>query len=227
VVDLGSTNGTTLNGKPIRRGHLRHGDRLQLGDLCLVYEMLSSEEVAHLRQVTERLQAKDRDPLTGLLTRAYLQEELPAQLERCQEQAIPLGCLFIDVDRFKAINDGFGHAVGDDVLVSTARIVALGVRDRDACVRYGGEEFLVVLEGATEYRAAVVANRVRQAVAKHDWSRTAAELAVTVSIGVAVCQPKESQRAWLERADQALYRAKQAGRNRVVRAKTVRTVRPK
>jgi diguanylate cyclase (GGDEF)-like protein len=124
----------------------------------------------------------------------------------------------VDVDHFKKINDGFGHGAADDVLRQLARLLLFTVREKEVCVRYGGEELLVVLEDAGEARAAEVAERLRAAIETHDWPRLARGLAVTISCGVAERAADEPQRAWLERADEALYAAKRAGRNRVERA---------
>jgi diguanylate cyclase (GGDEF)-like protein len=218
IEDLGSRNGTFLNDQRVSRQALRSGDRVELGSVPLRYERVNLAELAHLRRVLERLEGGDRDPLTGLLTRAYLDAALPQRLEEADKDERALSAVFLDVDHFKEINDGLGHARGDDVLRQVARLVAFGARESEACVRYGGEELLVILEGAAEPAAAQVAERLRRAIAAHDWSRVAIDLQVSVSCGVAERRPKEAQRDWLERADRALYAAKHAGRNRVRRA---------
>jgi Diguanylate cyclase, GGDEF domain/FHA domain len=128
VMDLRSTNGTSVNGRPVERTTLAAGDRVQLGDVCLRYELVSSDEVAHLRRVAEHLRAKDHDTLTGLLTRGYLVDELPEQVERCRQGDVALSCIFLDIDHFKAINDRYGHAVGDDVLVSVTVSIGVALR---------------------------------------------------------------------------------------------------
>src|SRR5262249_47900565 len=108
----------------------------------------------------ERLDAADRDPLTGLLTRAYL-EQLPSLVERETGAGRPLSLVFVDVDHFKRVNDTHGHSVGDDVLRQVARLLALGVREAEACVRYGGEELLVIATDATLDEALALAERFR------------------------------------------------------------------
>jgi diguanylate cyclase (GGDEF)-like protein len=218
VLDLGSRNGMFVNGTRVERASLQTGDLLELGSVPLRVEVVSLEELAHLRGVVERLESGDRDPLTGLLTRRFLDEHLASVLERSARSGSPTTAVFVDLDRFKSINDGFGHAVGDDVLRQVARLLAFSVREGEACVRYGGEELLVIAEGASEEQAAALGERLREAVVAHDWSRIAKGLAVTVSCGIAERGPDEASRDWLERADRALYRAKHDGRNRVVRA---------
>lgn len=220
VFDLRSRNGTRVNGAPVRGEgpNLKPGDRLEAGTVLLRFDLVSLAELLHLRGVLARLAASDRDPLTGLLTRTYLDEKLPALLERSARKGRTASAVFVDVDRFKRINDRFGHATGDDVLRQVARLVLFALREREVCVRYGGEELLVILENADEARGATVAERLRHLIEAHDWPRLAAGLAVTISCGVAELKPGEVVRPWLERADAALYAAKRGGRNRVVTA---------
>jgi diguanylate cyclase (GGDEF)-like protein len=221
--DLGSRNGTRVNGEA-RAGkiQLEAGDRLEVGTVLLRFELVSLPELAHLRGVLARLAASDRDPLTGLKTRKFLDEKLPALLERGARKARPTSAVFVDLDRFKRINDRFGHAIGDDVLRQVARLVLFALRGREVCVRYGGEELLVILEGSPEATAVTIAERLRQQIEAHDWGRLADGLAVTISCGVAEHEPGEPVRPWLERADAALYAAKRGGRNRVLAASTPR-----
>jgi diguanylate cyclase (GGDEF)-like protein len=221
VEDLGSRNGTRVNGKDVREGPLRPGDRLEVGNVLLRFDRVSPSELAHLRGVLARLGASDRDPLTGLLTRAYLDERLPSLLARSARKGRTSSALFVDVDRFKRINDRFGHAAGDDVLRELARLLLYDLREREVCIRYGGDEILVILEGADEGHAAAIAERLRKTIESHDWTRLANGLAVTVSCGIAERQPREPVGTWLHRADGALYAAKRGGRNRVLRVSDV------
>jgi len=218
IQDLGSTNGTAINGVPVETAPLRPGDHLEVGQVSLRLDLLSLEEVEHLQSVLERLEANNRDPLTGLLNRVWLDDELPVSLASAARLGADYSCLFVDIDSFKQVNDTFGHQVGDDVLVGVARILMVGVRDTDACVRYGGEELLMFLHGTPEAGAIEVAERVRRAIEGHDWARTNAGLRVTASIGVAGMRPGEAVKDWINRADRALYAAKAAGRNQVMRA---------
>lgn len=218
VEDLGSTNGTAVNGVPIQRATLKPGDHLEIGTVSLRLDLLSVEEITHLGKVLERIEAKNRDPLTGLLTRAWIEDELPNVLETAHALGTPVACLFADVDRFKSVNDRFGHQAGDDVLMAVARLLLVAVRDADACVRYGGEELVLFLTGSDEATAAEVAERIRRAIEVHDWSRTTPGQGITASFGVAGWRENEPVRDWIGRADRALYEAKEGGRNRVVRA---------
>jgi diguanylate cyclase (GGDEF)-like protein len=121
----------------------------------------------------------------------------------------------VDIDRFKRLNDQHGHATGDAVLRAVAGAIAATVRAEDTPVRYGGEEFAVILRRASAPQAAEVAERVRRAVATIPPERLAVDQPVTVSVGVAVAGPEEDIAAVIERADQALYLAKHRGRDRV------------
>lgn len=218
VEDLQSTNGTSVNAKPVTRTLLRPGDHLEVGGVSLRLDLLTLDELGHLSRVVQRLEASNRDALTRLLTRAFLDEELPQLVDRCVRGNFPLSCAFVDIDRFKEINDRFGHQVGDEVLVTIARLLMLSIRDNDPAVRYGGEEIVVFLPGSTEKGALDVSERIRRAIASHDWDRTAPGLRVTASFGVAELAADEDPKRWLKRADQALYDAKRAGRNRVQRS---------
>ncbi len=218
VLDLGSTNGTAVNGQPVSSAEIRTGDAVEFGAVSLKLDLLSLDEIAHLENVVDALASAHRDPLTGLLTRAWLEDELPSLCERAARAGAAISCVFVDVDHFKRVNDTFGHGIGDDVLVGVARILLLGVRDADACVRYGGEEFVVFLPASDERSAQEVAERIRRAIEAHDWSRTANGLRVTASMGVAQLLPSEPRKDWIARADRALYAAKHAGRNTVRRA---------
>lgn len=218
VHDLGSTNGTAVNTHPISRAALEPGDQLEIGGVSLRLDLLTEDELQHLARVVARLEAANRDPLTGLLTRAWLDDELPALIERYERNGLPVSCAFVDVDHFKHVNDTFTHAVGDEVLSAIARLLMLGVRDADPCVRYGGEEIVLFLPGSDEVQATEVADRIRRSIAAHDWARTAAELRVTASFGVAQLDQDEDIGAWIRRADEAMYVAKRGGRNRVVQA---------
>ena len=131
----------------------------------------------------------------------------------------PVSLLMIDIDHFKAVNDRYGHTVGDRVLREIAERIGYNVRGFDLAARYGGEEFVVVMPDTSVEVALAVADRLREKIAEVPVATTGAaeELGVTVSIGVAETRGKEeSFESLLRRADEALYRAKGEGRNRVV-----------
>jgi diguanylate cyclase (GGDEF)-like protein len=213
LTDLDSTNGTAVNGQPVTRTILRPGDHLEIGAVSMRVDMLSSEELGHLRRVVSRLESANRCPMTGLLTRSFMEDTLPGLVQRCERADAPITCVFVDIDRFKSINDQHGHKVGDEVIRGIARLMMLGVRDNDPAIRYGGDEIVLILPGSKESIAVEVADRIRRMIAGHDWDRTAPGLRVTCSFGVAEREKGESIPNWFDRTDKATYASKRGGRN--------------
>jgi diguanylate cyclase (GGDEF)-like protein len=137
--------------------------------------------------------------------------------QRAKREPKPVALAFFDVDHFKAINDRFGHAAGDAALAGVADRLRNGVRSGDGLCRWGGEEFVLLLEDCDLNQAREVADKARLAVASRPLSAgTAGEIALTVSAGVAELRPGEDAEGLIGRADAALYAAKAAGRNRPV-----------
>jgi diguanylate cyclase (GGDEF)-like protein len=167
----------------------------------------------------EELQAQlreqaDRDWLTGLHNRRYLAREL----ERLSQERIsgPLSLAVLDLDHFKLINDRFGHAAGDHVLVRVARRLCDVLRGFDSVVRSGGEEFLVLMPRTDAHAATACCERIRQALAGEDWERIAPGLTLTTSVGLASTEHPTDLEALVKLADQRLYEAKNAGRDCIV-----------
>jgi diguanylate cyclase (GGDEF)-like protein len=157
------------------------------------------------------------DPLTGLANRRQLNQDLALEVERAARYDRPLTLLMIDVDHFKAVNDTFGHAVGDAVLSEIAGLLAEQMRAGDTVYRYGGEEFAVLARETDLAGARAIGERLRILVEEHYSPAAPGDVAVTISVGVA-CVPDtiDAAREALEAADAALYDAKRSGRNRVV-----------
>lgn len=155
------------------------------------------------------------DPLTGAGNRRGLELELQAAINTSERQATPLGLLIFDIDHFKAINDAFGHEAGDDVLVQLATVVRGNTRANDRFFRLGGEEFTLLLPGASGDALWAIAEKLRTAVETGVQCRGRT---VTISLGAATHRGGEAAAEWLARADAAMYRAKRAGRNRTTTA---------
>jgi len=172
------------------------------------------------RQNKELKLLADRDPLTLCLNRRAFFAELSSVYERAARKSAPLGCVLIDVDRFKQINDRHGHAAGDQVLVKVAELLRTMSRTTDLVCRYGGEEFVLVLPQTDLEGSVTIAERIRRALA----DSLLAGISVTASFGVSALQlgPSGCQ-GLLDQADKALYAAKRAGRNRVMRFDEVPT----
>jgi diguanylate cyclase len=180
----------------------------------------SSRELDVIRESLNKAEQRaNTDTLTGLPNRRALDEFLRGSQIAAMESGDPLSVLMIDIDRFKQFNDNFGHGVGDQVLRLMAGALRERVRDGDMPARYGGEELMAVLPGASLAICEEVAERIRRAVSEcRITRRSTGELlsAITVSIGVAQFRPGESMSQLIERCDGALYLAKRTGRNRVV-----------
>ncbi len=178
------------------------------------------QALADLNEANARLeQLSLTDGLTGLNNRRYLDQHLPIWMESANKQRVPLAALVIDVDHFKRINDTYGHLLGDQCLKAVAASIRATVhRPDDLVVRYGGEEFVVVLRNTDATGALQVAERARLAIEKAHWEWEGTHIPVTVSIGVAMMHSgiDRDPATLLARADTALYAAKHAGRNRVM-----------
>ncbi|HEY5628465.1 MAG TPA: GGDEF domain-containing protein, partial [Candidatus Limnocylindrales bacterium] len=177
----------------------------------------ASAALSRLYTLREAEMRATTDALTGLPNRRYFDEYL-GLLARRRRAEDRVGVLMVDIDRFKKLNDTYGHAVGDHVLREVAQAIVSAVREGDVPARYGGEEFVVLLRNPGERIAVEVGERVRRAVGDLDLRRLGVA-GVSVSVGVAVAdRPDVELEEVIEEADRALYRAKRAGRDRVVAA---------
>ena len=159
-----------------------------------------------------------KDPLTGLYNRRFLEEALENIVAGVLRRGTALGILMADLDYFKSVNDKYGHDVGDKVLRETAQILKTNVRASDLVVRFGGEEFLILLVDVKEGESVKIADKLRNLVEMHTFETPKGPLKRTISMGVSEF-PVDTQGVWeaIKYADVALYRAKEMGRNRVVR----------
>jgi two-component system cell cycle response regulator len=211
--DLGSTNGTFVNDEPCQRCTLKDGDYLRVGN-C-IYRFLAGGNIeAEYHEEIYRLAIVDG--LTDIPNKRYLFEFLNRELARSSRHARPLSVLVFDIDRFKSINDDHGHLCGDQVLRDMANRLKGVIRAEELFARYGGEEFVMVLPETTLHDALLVAERVRALVESEPFRFDGEALRVTVSVGVAATTGEAIDPAeLLQKADEKLYEAKNAGRNRV------------
>jgi len=190
--------------------------------LCLTFGFVL---MLNYRLAVDLQSIASRDAVTGVLNRRSLEEASAKLWARCSRTGETLAIMMIDVDHFKAVNDKFGHQVGDDVLRCLATVAEHAVRTDDYFARYGGEEFCVLLPATTEEAAVVLAERLRQAYADTKIEFDGKTIQSTISIGVADSEHTGLEFALLvAAADQAMYRAKQTGRNRVVAFSSLETI---
>jgi diguanylate cyclase (GGDEF)-like protein len=191
--------------------------------LLSTFASQAAVSIENARLFEETRQLAITDPLTGLANHRQFYDQLEREFRRAQRYQRPLTLLMLDLDRFKAFNDQFGHLAGDHALRETADVLRQNARSVDILARYGGEEFAIILPETDIQRGAAHAERIRSAVASHAFpsQETGLEHRVTVSIGVAALSPAlQKIEELVHGADQALYRAKAAGRNRLELAVT-------
>lgn len=182
-------------------------------------EQENTSLLARLHLHEEHIQAlkveAETDPLTGVYNRRALEDRLGREIYRASQTQRPLSILMLDIDHFKQVNDRHSHLTGDAVLRTLAEIIQTCCRQDEFITRYGGEEFTLLLPGASVETARQVAERIRLSIAQHDWSSVKPDLGpITVSIGVTEKHDSDTAHDLLARVDQYLYQAKNEGRNR-------------
>ncbi len=211
VADLKSTNGTYLNDVAIQEAQLRDGDFVKVGNA--IYKFLSggNVEAAYYEEIY-RLTIVDG--LTGAHNKRFFEEFLNREIARSSRTGRPLSLVMFDIDHFKDINDTYGHLTGDFILKELCRRIAATVRKDELLVRYGGEEFCVVLPEAEKEGAMGFAERIRKITESNMFVFEGTEIPVTISVGVATIKGEDTTFSELvRRADEKLYEAKNAGRN--------------
>lgn len=185
----------------------------------LVYDMTDQAmSKAGVERLNDELKIISRiDGLTGLYNRRYWQERFEREFKLANRNKKPISVLMLDIDHFKAVNDNYGHQAGDKVIQSLAMLIKKATRETDICGRYGGEEFTILLPDTTTETAKLVGERIRKASERYLVKHETIEMNFTVSIGIAEFSPEFNRPLlWLEAADQALYKAKESGRNQVL-----------
>ena len=215
--DLRSRNGTFVDGYRVRRHALRDGDRLQLGGaIHLRFSITDDVEEKLQRRLYE---SSVRDGLTGTFNRKHFNERLSAEISFALRHSTPVALLIFDIDHFKRVNDEHGHLAGDKALRELSSVVMHTIRAEDILARYGGEEFAVIARGVETEGAIALAERIRGVAQALRTDFEGATIAFSVSVGVAMLSGIEGTRdatSLIARADERLYQAKRAGRNRVV-----------
>ena len=216
IEDLQSTNGTFAGARRIDRYELKQSERVQLGpNVLLRFALVDVTEEELQRRLFE---SSTRDALTRLYNRKYLMDRLVAEFAHARRHKTELAALMFDLDAFKKLNDAHGHLAGDAALCAVAAQVARLIRVEDVLARYGGEEFVILARSTAHADAVRLGERTRRSVEELDIRTAAATLKVTLSIGVASFSELAKDAGLMDLiglADTRLYRAKNAGRNRV------------
>jgi two-component system, cell cycle response regulator len=218
LTDLGSRNGTFCNGERVTVRSLVEGDRLQVGNETIF--KFTFQDVLDEKLTNSLYDSATKDGLTGAFNKKFLLETLEKEFAFCTRHSLPLSLLMLDVDHFKKVNDSFGHPAGDFVLMQLSAAVRDTIRTEDIWARYGGEEFVLLLRDCPPVRAQGVAERLRRRIEHMSMMFKQEKLNITVSIGVATAKDGnvDEPMALIKAADEHLYEAKRAGRNRVVQA---------
>lgn len=214
VMDVGSRNGTLLNGQPLSGvKRLKNGDLLKLGSVIVKYLSGSDLETSLYE---EMFQLAITDNLTQLGNRRRFDDELVTECGRVRRHGRNLSLLLLDIDFFKQVNDEFGHAAGDAVLFQVGQVIRARVRQHDVAARIGGEELAILMPETDLRGAAALAEELRRAIEQHVVELAERRIHVTVSVGCAELTPEDvDPSTFVRRCDERLYAAKAAGRNRV------------
>jgi len=214
VRDLGSTNGTYVNDVQVLERDLSDGDQVRIGRAIFKFMTGANVESAYHEEV---YRLKTLDGLTQVCNKTHFHEAFERDAARVKRYGGDLGLVLFDVDHFKHKNDTFGHLAGDHILRELATVVAHKVRRIDLFARVGGEEFAILTPEPTVAGVKSVAEKVRVVIAAHVFRYEAHAISVTISAGVTLwAGAQDSPAAMYKRADVALYKAKQSGRNQVV-----------
>lgn len=211
--DMASTNGTYVNDEMIDEYALRDGDFIKIGRCIFKFLTGNNIESAYHEEI---YRLTTIDGLTQVFNRRYFIETLEREIGRALRYRRHLSLMMFDIDRFKRVNDNFGHLAGDYVLKHLASVVKGRIRREDVLARYGGEEFAIVLPEIGHGHSLAFAEKIRILVEAAEFIFEDAVIPVTVSIGVASLRPDiEDPLEFIKQADAMLFAAKEAGRNQV------------
>lgn len=215
IADLGSTNGTLVNGERVSaQKKLVDGDKIQISrETILEFTYLDKT-----RQLSEkkRYEMGTTDPVTGTFNKRYFIDRLKEEFSFAKRGQRALSLMMFDIDHFKKLNDAHGHLAGDFVLQKMGQLIAKTIRVHDIFCRYGGEEFVILMRDTSIQNAVNLADRLRRIIAEHEFIYEGKLLPVTISCGVSLVSDEHTnENDFVATADQYLYQAKNSGRNRV------------
>jgi len=213
LTDLHSANHTYVNEKQVSQHSLIDGNKIRIGNTTLKFALQDNIDARFHKEIQHRIRY---DSLTSLLTKESFYIGMESELNRCQINSLPLSLLMMDLDFFKKVNDAHGHQTGSFVLSEIGRLIMDNLRDLDLSGRYGGEEFIALLIETNKHQAFSVAERLRKVIANHLFGYADKSIKVTISIGIAQ-YPEDGGtiEELVAKADEALYRCKHTGRNKV------------
>lgn len=220
IADLGSTNGTYVNGNKVQSHTLQDGDKIQISSTT-IFKFAYQDNIENIFH-KELYKMAVIDALTGAFNKRYFLDRLREEFAHARRSGQPLSLMMLDLDHFKQINDTHGHLVGDAVLQRFAKLVQQRIRPSDIFARYGGEEFSAILRNSDAIGAFTLAERIRIAVQNEPSVVTGQTIPMTVSIGVATVGDEPDLREpkdLIEVADRYLYQSKSLGRNRTTTQK--------
>ena len=211
VKDLGSTNGTWVNGERVSSAKLSSGDRIRIGGR--IFKFIATDQLeAQYHEAVYSMMTKDS--LTQAWNKRYLLDMLSRELKRKERTGRPLSLLILDLDFFKKVNDTYGHLVGDELLRQTALRIRATIREEDIFARFGGEEFCIVLCETDIAQARACAQRCLDAISEKPFETQSGQINCTVSIGISEAQESsQTVKELIKLADDNLYRAKELGRD--------------
>ncbi len=206
-----------IGDEPLGELTLRRNQKFSEAETAAIEQLLCSllYPLRNSLLYQDALQLAQKDPLTGICNRAALDEMMQRELSHARRQNSTCAMLILDIDHFKAINDKYGHIIGDCALKGIANMMQACKRDGDLLFRYGGEEFIVLMRETDKDGAMLLAERIRSHIESNACKCSGADLNMTASLGVSILQENDSTVSLFARADQALYSAKRNGRNQV------------
>jgi diguanylate cyclase (GGDEF)-like protein len=212
VKDLGSSNGTLLNGKPISEAILKESDKIIIGNTMLCFGWADELD---LQYQTEIDQLMNIDELTGLIVKRRFVEEMDRSMAVAKKQGMNLSMIMIDMDGLKKTNDMYGHAFGAYAIAQTGTLIKAGIDKKGLASRFGGDEFMAFLPNLHAEEARRIAEKIRTLIETYPYEKDGVILKITISAGVSALKAGDNMSSIFERADAALYSSKKTGRNKV------------
>lgn len=212
VQDLGSSNGTFLNQARVSEAVLKDSDKITIGNTMLRFSRVDTFDLQFQSELDQLINI---DELTGLVVKRRFDEELNRFVAVAKKQGNCLAMMMMDMDGLKQINDTYGHAFGSYAISETGRIIKAAVGQKGLASRFGGDEFMAFLPDECAQAAGRIGEQIRRLVETHTYVKDGLALKPTICIGISALKDKDTMESLLKRADEALYRSKREGRNRV------------